>query len=165
MRSGAGLMGVGFGAMAGSAAVRLSFDSEARRDYPFGIAATGAIGAGLLGAGLYSLLTPSRGELALSTFEQEVAASHGNGALAFVKTEEWLEKLAAAERTRRSVTFWGLEGLGVGVAGLATAIAIAPPIRRSTEPWSRLGFSTPKRRCSWPWGSSCGCPIPRPSAC
>ena len=134
MRSGAGLMGVGLGAMAGSAAVALGFDSEARRDYPVGIAAMGAVGAGLLGAGLYSLLTPSRGELALRTFEQEVAASHGNGAIAFVKTEEWLEKLAAAERTRRSVTFWGLEGLGVGIAGLATAIAVAPPddLRRNT---------------------------------
>ena len=48
-----------------------------------------------------------------------------------MKTEEWLAKVAASERMRRNMTFWGMEGLGVGVAGLATAMAIAPPIPRA----------------------------------
>ena len=126
-RNATGIVAVGFGAMVGSAAIALSFDAAERKDHPAAIAVTGGIGAAFIGGGLYSLLVPSSGERALTTFEQELEANRTNRELAFVKTEEWLAKVAASERLKRNIAFWGMEALGVGIAGLATSVALDPP--------------------------------------
>lgn len=118
---------IGFGSIAGSVAVGASIDRHDRQTYPLPIAVAGILGAGLIGGGLYYSLSPSSGERALTTFEQELAATKGNGALAFVKTEEWLTKMAARERRMRNVGFWTIEAIGLGVATLATASALSPP--------------------------------------
>lgn len=126
-QTGLGISMVGLGVFAGSVAVGLSLDHHDRHAYPAGIAIAGALGAGLIGSGLYYSLSPSSGERALATFEQELAVTNGNGALAFVKTEEWLTKMAARERRIRNAGFWFIEAVGLGAVTLATVTAISPP--------------------------------------
>ena len=126
-RNATGITSVGIGAMVGSAAIALSFDAAERREHPAAIAVTGGLGAAFIGGGLYSLLVPSSGERALTTFEQELVTNRTNRELAFVKTEEWLAKVAASERLRRNIAFWSMEAIGVGIAGLATSVALDPP--------------------------------------
>jgi hypothetical protein len=127
MRTVQGTVAVGFGAVLGSVAVGLALDQQDRHAYPVGIATAGGIGAGLIGLGLYHGLTPSSGERALTTFEQELVATRGNGAWAFVKTEEWLTRMAARERRQRNILFWTFEGLGLALLAGATAELISPP--------------------------------------
>jgi hypothetical protein len=122
---GVGLMGLG--AITDSFAVGLALDKHDRHAYPAGIGIAGAAGAAIIGAGLYLTLSRSSGEEALGTFEQELAKSKGNGSLAFAKTEEWLARMAARERTLRSTAFWFFESVGVAAATFATVEALHPP--------------------------------------
>jgi hypothetical protein len=126
-RTALGVALLGLGAMTGSVTLGLALDAHDRRAHSAVMWGTGAAGAALIGGGLYDLLTPAMGERALSTFEQEVAASRGNGPYAFVRTEQFLNEMAARERTQRAIGFWTLEVLGLATAGLATATALDPP--------------------------------------
>ena len=126
-RTGQGVLLMGLGAMSGSFAVGLALDKHDRQAYPAGIGIAGGLGAAMIGTGLYLTLSPSNGEQALGTFEQELARSKGNGSLAFVKTEEWLTKMAARERNFRNTMFWVFEGTGVALATIATINSANPP--------------------------------------
>ncbi|HEY2408937.1 MAG TPA: hypothetical protein VGI10_23190 [Polyangiaceae bacterium] len=126
-RSGLGVVLLGFGGMAESITLGLALNKHDRDAHPGTIFGVGAAGAALIGGGLYEVLTPATGQRALSTFEQELMASRGDRSYAFVRTEEFLNQMAARERTQREVAFWTMEVLGVATAGLATAIALDPP--------------------------------------
>jgi hypothetical protein len=83
----------------------------------------GFVGAGALlaGSGLYLALTDSAGERAQKTFEAELRAQRGNRGLAFARTEERLQEVARAEKSRRQLTFWLLQGSALIEATIATA--------------------------------------------
>jgi hypothetical protein len=78
-------------------------------------------GALLAGSGLYLALTDSAGEKAQKTFAAELKAQRGNRALAFAHTEERLQDVARAEKSRRQLTFWLLQGTALAEASIATA--------------------------------------------
>ena len=78
-RNATGLMARGFRRHGGERGHRSVVRCGGKARPSRGIAVTGGVGAAFLGAGLYSLLAPSSGELALSTFEQEIAANHAIG--------------------------------------------------------------------------------------
>jgi hypothetical protein len=82
-------------------------------------------GAAMVGGGLYLGLTDSAGEKALRTFEAELRTQRGNRAIAFAHTEQRLQDVARAEKSRRQFTFWLLQGLAVAEAGIATAGVVA----------------------------------------
>lgn len=126
-RSALGVSLVGLGGIAGSLSLGLALNSRDRHSETGTIVGAAAAGAGLIGGGLYTLLTPATGERALTTFQQELTASRSNRSYAFVRTEQFLDEMAARERAQREVTFWTMEILGAGAATLATALAIAPP--------------------------------------
>jgi hypothetical protein len=79
-----------------------------------------AVGAAFATGGLYMSLTDSEGEKTLDAFHAELRAQRGNRALAFAHTEQKLQDVARAERSRRQFTFWMMQTLGVGVATAAT---------------------------------------------
>jgi hypothetical protein len=79
-----------------------------------------AVGAAFATGGLYMSLTDSEGEKTLAAFQAELRAQRGNRALAFAHTEQKLQDVARAERSRRQFTFWMMQTLGVGVATAAT---------------------------------------------
>ncbi len=79
-----------------------------------------AVGAAFATGGLYMSLTDSEGEKTLEAFHAELRAQRGNRALAFAHTEQKLQDVARAERSRRQFTFWMMQTLGVGVATAAT---------------------------------------------
>ena len=86
-----------------------------------GFASAGA----LLGAGgLYLALSDGPGEKARQTFEAELRAQRGNRSLAFAHTEERLQDVARAEKSRRQLAFWLTESLAVATA-TATTIGLA----------------------------------------
>lgn len=80
-----------------------------------------AAGAAMGGAGLYLALTDSPGEKARKTFEAELHSQRSNRALAFARTEERLQDVARAEKSKRQLTFWLLQGVAVATAGGTTA--------------------------------------------
>jgi hypothetical protein len=125
-RFGYGVATMGLGALVGSIGIGLALDKEDRRDYPAGIGIAAGVGVGLIGTGLYLTLSRSSGEEALTTFQRELALSKGNGSLAFVKTEDWLTKMAAREAAFRSTAFWALELTGLALATMATVNAVRP---------------------------------------
>jgi hypothetical protein len=125
-RLGFGVGTIGLGSFATAVGVGLALDKEDRRQYPAAIGIAGGVGLGLIGGGLYLTLTRSSGEEALITFEHELANSKGNGSWAFVKTEEWLTKMAARERAVRKTWFWMFEGAGLALGTLATLNALYP---------------------------------------
>jgi hypothetical protein len=125
-RLGFGIGTIGLGALVTSVGVGVALDKEDRRHYPAAIGIAGGIGIGLIGGGLHLALSPSHGEQALFAFEQDLARSKGNGSWAFVRTEEWLTKMAARERAIRNTWFWAFEGLGLALGTLATLNVIYP---------------------------------------
>jgi hypothetical protein len=82
----------------------------------------GLIGAGaaFAGTGLWYALSDGPGEKARKTFEMELRAQRGNHALAFAHTEERLRDVADSERHRRQASFWLVQGLALGLAGVTT---------------------------------------------
>jgi hypothetical protein len=80
----------------------------------------GVVGAGFGAAALAVGLSDGPGEKARRAFEAELQAQNGNRALAFAHTEERLREVARAERSRRQLSFWLMQGLGVGMATAAT---------------------------------------------
>jgi hypothetical protein len=79
-----------------------------------------ATGAAFGGSSLYLALSDGPGEKARQTFEAELRAQRGNRALAFARTEQRLQDVANAERSRRHVAFWLMQGLGLATAGVTT---------------------------------------------
>lgn len=100
------------------------------RGASIGLATAGAV---LGGGSLYLALTDGPGEKARKTFEAELRAQRGNRALAFAHTEQRLQEVAQAERSRRHIAFWAMQALGVGFASVAT-ISLAVDGRRSAGP-------------------------------
>ncbi len=92
-----------------------------------------AAGAAFGGGSLYLALTDGPGEKARQTFEAELREQHGNRGLAFAHTEERLQDVARAERSRRHIVFWLLEGAGLSFASVAT-ISLAVDGRRNAGP-------------------------------
>ena len=82
------------------------------------------VGAAFAGGGLYMGLTDSEGEKTLEAFRAELRAQRGNKALAFAHTEQKLQDVARAERSRRQFTFWMTQALAVGM-GTAAGIGVA----------------------------------------
>jgi len=121
-----GLSEIGIGALGAGLTTGLLLDRETRQHYPTAIITMGAISLGAVGAGLYYSLTKSPGEQALDSFRMERASLRNNSAQLFVKTESWLDRVAAQERARRQTYFWVFEGLGLSLATLATIGAVAP---------------------------------------
>lgn len=80
----------------------------------------GVAGAAFGATGLYFALSDGPAEQARLAFEQELRAQRGNRALAFAHTEQKLRDVARAERSRRLVSFWLMQGLGLGMATVAT---------------------------------------------
>lgn len=78
------------------------------------------VGAAFAGTGLWYALSDGPGEKARKTFEMELRAQRGDRALAFAHTEERLRDVADSERHRRQVSFWLVEGLALGLAGITT---------------------------------------------
>lgn len=90
-----------------------------------------AVGAAFAGGGLYLSLTDSEGEKTLEAFHAELGAQRGNRALAFAHTEQKLQDVARAERSRRQFSFWMCQALGVGMA-TAASIGVAIDEEAST---------------------------------
>jgi hypothetical protein len=82
-------------------------------------------GAALVGGGLYLGFTDGPGQKALNAFEAELRAQRGNRGLAFVRTEQRLQDVARAEKSRRQLTFWVLQSAAVFEASIATAGLVA----------------------------------------
>lgn len=81
------------------------------------VTAGAAFGAG----GLYLGLTDSAGEKALKTFRDELRLRAENRGLAFARTEERLQEVARAEKSRRQLVFWLMQGAGVATASIGVA--------------------------------------------
>jgi hypothetical protein len=113
---GAALAGLGSALAAGTVAGQ--FDEP--RWSPELSLGTGLGAATLLGTGLYLTLTKSAGERALETFERDIGSQGQSRDWAFARTEQRLEALARQERASKRLTFWSLQGLALGVAGLNT---------------------------------------------
>jgi hypothetical protein len=101
-----------------------------------------AVGAALGAAGLYYALSDGPAEQARLAFVAELRAQRGNRALAFAHTEQKLRDVAQAERSRRLFSFWLMQGLGVGMATVATVGLV------SDEDRSQVGAS------AWLYGSA-----------
>jgi hypothetical protein len=78
-------------------------------------------GAAFGGGGLYLGLTDSAGEKALKTFHSELRLGRANPGLAFARTEQRLQDVARAEKNRRQLAFWVLQGSGLATATVAAA--------------------------------------------
>ncbi|HXK18743.1 MAG TPA: hypothetical protein VNG33_13120, partial [Polyangiaceae bacterium] len=99
-----------------------------------GFASAGALfGAG----GLYLALSDGPGEKARQTFEAELRAQRGNRSLAFVHTEERLQDVARAEKSRRQLAFWLMQSLSVAIAS-ATTIGLVVDDKRQAGPYALL---------------------------
>lgn len=90
-----------------------------------------ALGSAFAATGLYLSLTDSEGEKTLEAFHAELRAQRGNRALAFAHTEQKLQDVARAERSRRQFSFWMLQTLAVG---MATAASIGVATDDKAEP-------------------------------
>lgn len=97
----------------------------------------GVAGALITAGGLYLALSDGPGEKARKTFESELLAQRGNRSLAFARTEERLREVARAEKGRRQLTFWLLQGVAVGSATLAS-IGLATGERRDAGTYGLL---------------------------
>lgn len=133
-RTSVGLGEMGIGAMGAGLATGLLLDRDTRQHHPGAIAALGALSLGAIGAGLYSTLSKSPGERALDTFRLELGSQRTAQSQVFVRTEAWLNQVAAQERARRQTAFWLLGGLGLGLATIATIAAVAPD-KEATNPY------------------------------
>ncbi len=96
-----------------------------------------AAGAVFGGGSLYLALSDGPGEKARQAFEAELRAQRGNRALAFARTEERLQDVANAERNRRHLAFWLLQGLGVATAGVTT-VGLVVDDKREAGPYALL---------------------------
>jgi hypothetical protein len=85
----------------------------------------GAVGATFGATGLYFGLSDGPAEQARLAFVAELRAQRGNRALAFAHTEQKLRDVARAERSRRQVSFWLMQGLALGMATAATVGLVA----------------------------------------
>jgi hypothetical protein len=97
-----------------------------------------AAGAALGGTGLYLALTDSPGEKARKTFEAELRSQRGNRALAFARTEERLQDVARAEKSKRQLTFWLLQGFAVLTAAGTTVALVADERPRAAGSYAPL---------------------------
>jgi hypothetical protein len=117
---------LGYGAIAGSAAIALStFDDTSLHAQQ--IFAAGSLSAGLLTVGLITALRPSNGERALASFERELELGPAHGARAFAESEAWLERLATRERRVRKFWLWSTQSLAATllVAGILRLTPVA----------------------------------------
>ena len=80
----------------------------------------GVAGAAFAGGGLYLALSDSPGEKARQAFDAELRAQRQNHALAFARTEERLQEVADAEKSRRHRTFWIMQGIALAEVGLGS---------------------------------------------
>ncbi|HYP89576.1 MAG TPA: hypothetical protein VEQ59_15515, partial [Polyangiaceae bacterium] len=78
----------------------------------------GVAGAAFASGGLYLALSDSPGEKARQAFDAELRAQRQNHALAFARTEERLQEVAKAEKSRRQGTFWVLQAVAITEAAL-----------------------------------------------
>ena len=87
--------------------------------------ALASAGGLIMGGAITVLSMRTSGEIALDTFEKELAAGRDRPA-AFAKTEQALEDLARRDRRDRNIFFWVWEAVGVAYAATAT-VGLARP--------------------------------------
>jgi hypothetical protein len=130
--------GITFTAMGGllMASGVVGYLSEPRME-PGAALTLGGIGAAFAGNGLYLGLTDGPGELARQAFVEELRAQRGNRALAFARTEQKLQDVARAERSRRLFSFWFLQTIAAGVA-TATTVGVVTDDRKEPATYGLL---------------------------
>ncbi len=128
---GTGFVGI---LMAGIGVAGQFTEEKMSRGLSIGFVATGAaFGA----SGLYLSLTDSAGEKALKTFHNELRLRRDTPELAFARTEERLQDVARAERSRRQLAFWLMQGAGLATASIGIAGLVADE-RRDTGNYALL---------------------------
>ena len=114
-----GVMSLGFGAVAGSAAIALLTRPD-RAQHQNQIFLSSGLSAGLLGLGLAASLKLSHGELALESFEHTLLRGADDRARAFVDTDSWLGRIAKRQRRTRRFLMWAFEAAAASMAAAAT---------------------------------------------
>ncbi|MDB4975620.1 MAG: hypothetical protein JWN48_3961 [Myxococcaceae bacterium] len=116
----AATLNLGFGALAGSAAIALGAHHH-HGDNAAPLIGLAAASGFYLSLGSLAALRVSSGERALLSFETELRDGGQKGARAFAETERWLTRMETRERRRRKISFWLFESAAVAMAGSAVA--------------------------------------------